>query len=815
MRARSRVTLSVGVAAALLTGLVVPADAQTTATTTPPPASCTNAETAVVGEFLQPAWSDAGGWSDASRYGSITTGDVDGDGRTELLGRDGAVVEVYQWAIGATGQPDPEQWVPTAPGPQLADSAGWDQAQYYSTIQTADLSGDGAAEIVARDGTNLIAFTFSGTDLQTGTWAVLPKGPAWSDAAGWDAEAQYSTIHAGDVDGNGTDDVIGLAPGGTDVVVTSYDASSGSWVSLPTLATGFDFGASPSYYSTLQLADVTGDGADEVVGRTSAGIVAWTLAAGTWTELPGFPSGQEWSDANGWNQPEQYGTVRTADVDGDGAAEVLSLTDTSLETYGYDTTAGAWAPDVATLAAFPQATWDTPQYYETLQLVDVTGDGADDVVARGPGGLSSWTVNAGAWVTAGDTFATLSDSNGWNDPVRYPTVRAIPLVSGEPGALVARSATGMSTWQLTGTAPTAAWTVPSMAVPEWVSTQSDPNDPLQLAYTYINDQLGYGPVLDQLARTDILETLQAQLDDLKPVGLNITRDEWDEVYDAVTGWVDDAVLVNSYFFDDNQSLSSLNTDQLMLTSNILTTIEGEYFDISGGEEIVAVVSEILAGLVAGVGATLDPGVLVVVLSLASAALSSWEGFTNPQATITAKYDDLLDQIDTAFCSSVFFLNEAFDQITGDLGHLTAAGQLVRQGTWGWGDGTEYSEAVAAMDQAQQIWAFQQFGSVAWRAGHCEPNALGDFFCDFSSTDTNAYLPPLGEFTQGPVAWKVVGTFAGSVDCVKSTDSAIDYLRGTLGVQLTDIFDPLDPVTGQATANPVGDSGWGLKVDTCN
>ena len=75
--------------------------------------------------------------------------------------------------------------MPAAPGPQLADSAGWDGLQYSSTIQTADLDGNGTAEIVARDGDHLIAFTFTGTDLATGTWSVLPNGPAWSDAAGW------------------------------------------------------------------------------------------------------------------------------------------------------------------------------------------------------------------------------------------------------------------------------------------------------------------------------------------------------------------------------------------------------------------------------------------------------------------------------------------------------------------------------------------------------------------------------------------------------------------------------------------------------
>ena len=403
----------------------------------------------------------------------------------------------------------------------------------------------------------------------------------------------------------------------------------------------------------------------------------------------------------------------------------------------------------------PAATWDQPQYYETIQLADVSGDGAADLLARSPQGLQTWSAQAGTWTSLGSAFSTLSDADFWNAPERYQTIRAIPVVDGQPDVLVGRTATGMATWQLSGTAPSATWTVPSMAVPTWVTTQTDPSDPLQRAYAYINDTLDYGgPVLKQLGRTDILPTLQAQLTDLKPTGLNVTRDEWDEVYGAVTGWVDDAVLVSDYFFGGTESLGSLASDQLMLTSNILTTVEGQWFDVSGSEEIVAIVSEILAGMLAGIGATLDPGVLVVVLSLASAALSSWPGFVDPQGTITAKYDDLLGQIDTTFCSSVYFLNEGFDQITADLGHLGVAGDLVRQGTWGW-DGTEYSDAVAAMDTAQQIWAFQQFGKVGWRAGHCEDDAAGDFICDFSSQGEDVYLPDVGP--NNLVARKVVGT----------------------------------------------------------
>lgn len=849
MRARTRIALGIAAVGALTATLVVPADAQsaTTATTLPPAPSCTSPSD-LTDPFLIPAWTDTSGWQDPSWYTTIMTGDVSGDGRTDLLARNSAYVEVNEWAAGTDGNPDPQQWMPGAAGPSLPDSGGWDAAQYYSTIQLADLDGNGTDELIARASGNIAAWTLSGPDITEGTWNELPAGPAWSDTAGWNQVPQYSSIRTGDVDGNGTDDVVGLAPGGSEIVGASYDGASGSWIALPTLATGFVFGSSPEYYQTIQLADVDGNGTDEVVGRTSAGILAWTLANGTWTELPAFPSGQGWSDANDWNQPEQYGSIRTADVDGDGAAEVLGLSDTSLETYGYDATSGTWSAVVDSLAAFPAATWSGPEYYSTLQFADVTGDGADDMLARGPGGLLTYTVSAGAWQPAAQTFSELADGpneTGWNNSVRYPTIHSTPLTAGGPAALFARTYMGVETWVLSGSGPSATWVQPTSGFPDWAVAPIDTSQPLERAYQYINDSLGkvlwpqdvlpadpsdpgthYEPVLTKISTVDLVAEIQANLPSVAPEGLNITRDEWDQVQGAVSTWLTYAGAAGTYLLGGGESVLSLASDQLMQTSNILQQIEGQYFDIGSGEEILAIVSVVLAAALAGASSVVDPEELPLLaagLALSSSGLSSWQGFANPQAAIQTKYDQLLAEIDNDFCTSVYYLTSAYGQITADYGLLTTVGQLLGDQVWGWTScpaneancNDAYAAAVSAMDVSQQIWAFQQFGSVAWRAGHCEPDVFGDFDCDFSSTDTNAYLPPIGENTAGPVAWKVVGTLLGGVDCVKHTDTAIDYLRGTLGVDLADIFAPLDPVTGQALASPTGSKGWKLKVDNCD
>src|SRR5262249_55754691 len=145
-------------------------------------------------------------------------------------------------------------WSPMAPGPQLSDAGGWNKAEYYSTLQCADIDGDNCYEILARSAAGIIVFKL---DKGTNVWGALPDGPGWSDAGSWNQ---------------------------------------------------------PSYYSTIQCADIDGDGCAEILARGAEGIVAFKLDKATngWRALANGPG---WSDAGGWNHPSYYSTIRCADID--------------------------------------------------------------------------------------------------------------------------------------------------------------------------------------------------------------------------------------------------------------------------------------------------------------------------------------------------------------------------------------------------------------------------------------------------------------------------------------------------------------------
>src|SRR4051812_41458972 len=75
-------------------------------------------------------------------------------------------------------------------------------------------------------------------------------------------------------------------------------------------------------YVTIQAADVDGDGKAELLGRNAGGMDTWVFNAATAQWEPLSSGTCNWTDANGWNQPQYYATIGAADVDGDGRAEL-------------------------------------------------------------------------------------------------------------------------------------------------------------------------------------------------------------------------------------------------------------------------------------------------------------------------------------------------------------------------------------------------------------------------------------------------------------------------------------------------------------
>jgi hypothetical protein len=115
---------------------------------------------------------------------------------------------------------DGSGWVLKAgPGP-FPNAEGWDYEKNYATIHSADIDGDGKAELLGRRNAGMVAYDFNGT-----SW-VLKAGPGpFPDAEGWDEAKYYATIHSADIDGDEVDELLARGAAG----MVAYRLHGTSW----------------------------------------------------------------------------------------------------------------------------------------------------------------------------------------------------------------------------------------------------------------------------------------------------------------------------------------------------------------------------------------------------------------------------------------------------------------------------------------------------------------------------------------------------------------------------------------------------------
>ena len=358
----------------------------------------------------QGQFSDANSWNAGPQYYStIRLVDVDGDGRSDVCGRGFAGVDCALSTGASFGSLNVWQG-------QFSDGNGWASGpQYYSTIQFGDLDGDGRSDVCGRG--------YAGLDCALSTGAGFGPlnvwQPRYSDAAGWNSGPQYySTIQLADLDGDGKADVCGR---GVDGILCALSAGAGGMFQAtiwqPSFSDANSWGAGPQYYSTIRLVDVNGDGKADLCARGFAGILC-ALSDGT-----RFGNVRVWqgsfSDANGWaSGPQYYSTIQFADLNGDGKLDVCGRASSGMlcalsngAAFGGLT---MWQDILS-----DSHSWGQQEYYSTIRLVDVNGDGKADLCARGISGIDCALSNGTSFGELTVWQAGFSDANNWNAGPQY------------------------------------------------------------------------------------------------------------------------------------------------------------------------------------------------------------------------------------------------------------------------------------------------------------------------------------------------------------------------------------------------------------
>jgi hypothetical protein len=239
------------------------------------------------------------------------------------------------------------------------------------------------------------------------------------DAGGWRVERHPRFL--ADLTGDGCDDIVGFGYAGVWVSLNNGDGTFGA----PQLAVGnfgFDAGGWRVQRHPRMLADLTGDGRADIVGFGDAGVwVSLNNGDGTFG-APQLVVANFAYNAGGWRVERHPRFL--ADLTGDGCADIVG--------FGY---AGVWvsfnngdgtfgAPQlVVGNFGYDAGGWRVERH--PRMLADLTGDGRADIVGFGDAGVwVSLNNGSGAFAAPQNVVANFAFSAGGWRVQRHPRMLA-------------------------------------------------------------------------------------------------------------------------------------------------------------------------------------------------------------------------------------------------------------------------------------------------------------------------------------------------------------------------------------------------------
>lgn len=291
----------------------------------------------------------------------------------------------------------------------------------YDPPRTTDINGDGLQDVCGRFPEGWGCFLATGTG-----WGERIQTDLFTDEGGWGAAHYYSTIRMGDIDGDGRADVCARHSTRGYRCYRSTGDGFKHYADVPGF-TNDDGWKKPEYYTTFRLADINGDGMDDVCARGPEG---WSCVLSTGDGFGETVKGPEWKDDSGYNKSWYYGTIRIGNLNGDDKMDVCIRRSAGFDCY---ISKGDKFERYDLLEDFSNdGGWDEMQYWSTLRLVDFDGDGLDDVCARFYSGMRCLRNNGNGFDSDLIPIADLDDATEWNDRTVYSTIRAGDI-SGDGG----------------------------------------------------------------------------------------------------------------------------------------------------------------------------------------------------------------------------------------------------------------------------------------------------------------------------------------------------------------------------------------------
>lgn len=779
------------VVAALLGALLpVPALAQTDAGSSAPPL-CSGETTAdyngTCGPSLTlPRWTDAGGWDNPQYYATIQLADFNGDGRDELLARGASGIRMHTWDA-AYGQWR-DMGVQTFPDADaFSDSEGWSKPQHYSTITTVEYvypNGHYAAALIAVGATGLVTYTWDGAQ----TWSAVSGGPDWV----WDDPSNYLTVRTWE------NWLIGRGDDG----VETWRFEGDSWTNLSgsgggpfTDAEGWD---EAQYYETIALRDLDDDATPELLSRAYAGMEVYAWSDGQWTlQATGGP----FTYAGGWYDARYYETIRYADIDGKPGQEILGRGFYGMEAYSYDGSSFT-SLGVATGTFDNAGGWDAPEYYETIQFLNL-GSAGVHLIGRGPDGLHAYTYDT-ATAAFVEQFSGPQLADGvhgdlqWARDSYFLTIQGGDINGDGAQELIARGQFGLRTWAYN--ADEKSWARPldygfadaestdlvgalllldsylNIASGDWVRDAYTSLDSGVIAnyQQCLNDSLASGQTQPPTQTCALLGN-QTSLSD--PYG--VTADQWKAMVQIIQTEIAMAQAVNGYF---NQSVSGVLNDLFAGNQNSLAQI-GTSLGIDQRVEDAKQTgswADLLVDMVAKLVSLAAEGLTVAAEAVADAVSGVTDLLAPSALSFNLEYSELQAKLDQWNSDVINQNNAYFQYVAQDYGLLYIFGELIDDQTW-LITADQQDDLVSIGRSHYATWAYQTLLPSVWGMEQVICESGDDFPCPAADA-RNAYIVgKAGETIEGdPMYWaRSVYWTIGSSDQVSNDDTA-----------LTKILDPI-------------------------
>jgi hypothetical protein len=264
------------------------------------------------GQLWEGSFGTIGGW-DGSKH-IRTMADVNGDGKADLVGfGDYGVLVSLSTGSGFT----PLSYWSYGYGSELA-GGGWNTIDNNRYV--ADVNGDGKADIIGYGLYGVMVSLSNGSSFGTASYWTMGYGKL---LGGWDGIQNPRMI--ADLNGDGCGDVVGFANYGVLVSLSNACGGSNTFGAPSYWAYGYGYllGGWDATKHVRTFGDVNNDGTDDLVGFGDSGVLvspsngsSLTAAATYWKMGYGYVNG-------GWRVDRHPRMV--ADVNADGMADVVGF----------------------------------------------------------------------------------------------------------------------------------------------------------------------------------------------------------------------------------------------------------------------------------------------------------------------------------------------------------------------------------------------------------------------------------------------------------------------------------------------------------